>query len=33
MCGIEFELLDGEEVRRALIEMAQRFTKGAGQAA
>ncbi|WP_407358729.1 YafY family transcriptional regulator [Microbacterium sp. LTA6] len=32
MSGIEFELLDGEDVRRALVDMAARFTRAAGVA-
>lgn len=30
MSGIEFEVIEGEEVRRALGEMAQRFLRGGG---
>ena len=30
MSGIEFELLEGDDVRRALVDMAARFTRGAG---
>lgn len=32
MSGIEFELLEGEDVRRALVDMAARFTRAAGVA-
>jgi predicted DNA-binding transcriptional regulator YafY len=30
ICGVEFEVLEGEEVRRAMVEVAERFVRGAG---
>ena len=30
MCGIEFEVLEGEEVRRAMVDVAGRLVRGAG---
>lgn len=30
MCGIEFEVLEGEEIRRALVDVAGRLLRGAG---
>lgn len=30
MCGIEFEVLEGDEVRQAMVEVAERLARGAG---